>query len=145
MDSKELSTRTISDKIWKDRAYEIARNCRYVEHQRALASVVYKFLNKKTRSGEIATSKAEISANEQLAEELRKPGTKKFKRGKVYARFRGNIWAADLAEIDSLSSKNEYVKYLLCVIDVFTKYACVKPLKDSKGETVLNGFIKIVN
>ena len=43
----------------------------------------------------------------------------------------------------SLSSKNN--KYLLCVIDVFTKYAWVKPLKDKKGKTVLNVFIKIVN
>ena len=69
------------------------------------------------------TSKAGVSVNEQLAEELHKPVTKKFKRRKVYARFKDNIWAADLAEMESLSSKNKNVKYLLCVIDVFTKYA----------------------
>ena len=34
-----------------------------------------------------------------------------------------NIWAADSAEMRSLSSKNKNVKYLLCVIDVFIKYA----------------------
>ena len=45
----------------------------------------------------------------------------------------------------SLSSRNENVKYLLCAIDFFTKYATVKPLKDEKGKTVLNAFIKIVN
>ena len=45
----------------------------------------------------------------------------------------------------SLSSKNKNVKYLLWVIDVFTKYAWVKPLKDEKGKTVRNPFIKIVN
>ena len=45
----------------------------------------------------------------------------------------------------SLSLKNKYVKYLFCVIDVCTKYAWVKPLKDKKGKTVLNGFIRIVN
>ena len=44
----------------------------------------------------------------------------------------------------SLSSKNKNVKYLLCVIDIFTKFAWVKPLKDKKGKTVLNAFIKIV-
>ena len=44
-----------------------------------------------------------------------------------------------------LSSKNKNVKYLLCVIDVFTKYAWVKPLKYKKSETVLNAFIEIVN
>ena len=56
-------------------------------------------------------------------------------------RFKENIWAADLAEMESLSFKNANVKYLLCVIDVFTKYAWVKPLKDKKGKTVVNAFI----
>ena len=99
--------------------------------------MVYKFFDKKTRSG--------VSVIEQLAEELHKPVIKKFKRRKVYARFKDNIWAADLAEMESLSSKNKNVKYLLCVIDVFTKYAWVKPLKDKKGKTVLNAFMEIVN
>ena len=48
----------------------------------------------------IATSKAEVSINEQLVEKLHKPVTKKFHRRKVYARFKDNIWAADLAEIE---------------------------------------------
>ena len=47
--------------------------------------------------------------------------------------------------MESLSTKNENVKYLLCVIDVFTTYAWVKPLEDKKGKTVLNVFIAIVN
>ena len=47
--------------------------------------------------------------------------------------------------MELLFSKNQGVKYLLCVIDDFTKYACVRPLKDEKAKTVLNGFIKIVN
>ena len=41
-----------------------------------------------------------ISVNEQLAEELYKPVIKKFKRRKAYARFKDNIWAADLAEME---------------------------------------------
>ena len=46
----------------------------------------------------------------------------------------------------SLSSKNKNVKYLFCAIDVFTKYAWVKPIKDKKkGKTVFNAFIEIVN
>ena len=86
-----------------------------------------------------------ISVNEQLAEDLHEPVIKKFKRRKVYARFKGNFWAADLAKMGSLSSKNKNVKYLLCVIDVFTRYAWVKLLKDKKGTAVLNAFIEIVN
>ena len=44
-----------------------------------------------------------------------------------------------------LSSKNKNVKYLLCVIDFFTKYAWIKPLKDKKCKTVFNAFIEILN
>ena len=47
--------------------------------------------------------------------------------------------------MESLSSKNKNVKYLLCVIDVFIKYSWVKPLKDKKCKTVLKASIKIGN
>ena len=80
--------------------------------------MLYKFFDKKTGSGAIATSKVGVNVNEQLAEESHKPVTKKFKRRNVYTRFEENICAADLAEMGSLSSKNKNVKYLLCVIDV---------------------------
>ena len=86
-----------------------------------------------------------MSVNEQLAEKLTKQVTKKFKRRKVFARFKDNIWAADLAEMESLSSKNKNVKYLLCVIDAFTIHAWAKPLKDKKVKTVLSAFIEIVD
>ena len=68
--------------------------------------MVYKIFDNKTRS--------RISVNEQLAEELHKPAIKQLKKRKVYARFKENIWAADLADLKSLSSKNKNVKYLLC-------------------------------
>ena len=99
--------------------------------------MVYKVFDEKTGSG--------ANFNEELAQELHKPVIKKFKRRKLCVRLKDNIWAAVLAEIGSLSSKNRGVKYLLCVIDVFTKYAWVKPLKDKKAKTVLNGPIEIVN
>ena len=124
---------TISDKILKDRQFQIDMNRNYNGYQRALASMVYKFFDKKTG--------LRVSVNEHLAEELHKPVIKKFKRRKVYERFKGNIWAANLAERESLSSKNKKFKYLLYVINVFTKYAWVKPLKDKKGRTVLTAFV----
>ena len=86
-----------------------------------------------------------MSVNESLAEELHKPVIKKFKRWEVYARFKDNTWASDLAEMESLSFRNKNVKYLLCVIDVFTKNAWLKLLKDKVSETVFNAFIEIVN
>ena len=84
--------------------------------------MVYKFFDEKTRTG--------ISVNEQLAEELHETVIKIFKRRKVYARFKDNIWTADLVEIELLSSMCKSAKYLLCVIDLFTKYARFRPLKD---------------
>ena len=110
--------------------------------------MVYKFFDKKKGSGVKAISKARVSVNEQLAEELHKPLIKKFKRRKVYARFKDSIGAVHLAEMESLSCRIKNVKHLLCVIDVFTKYAWVKSLKDreAKGKkTVLNTFMEIVN
>ena len=86
-----------------------------------------------------------INGNEQLVEELQKPVIKKLKKRKLCAMFEDNIWAADLAEMESLPSKNKNVQYLLCVIDAFTKYAWVKSLKYKKGKPVLNIFIEIVN
>ena len=94
------------------------------------------FLIKKAGSG--------VSVNEQLDEGLHKPVIKKIERRKVDARFKDNIWAADLAEMVSLSSKNKNAKHLLKFIDFFNKHAWVKPLKDKKVKTVLNVFIKIV-
>ena len=58
--------------------------------------MVYKFFDKKTELG--------ASLNEELAQELSKPVIKKFNRRKVYEWFKDNIWAADLAEMESLSS-----------------------------------------
>ena len=97
----------------KDRAYEIARDCGYDGYQRALASMVYKFFDKKAGLG--------VSVNEQLAEKLHKPVIKEFKRRKVYGRFKYNIWTIELAEMESLSSKNKNVKYLLYAIYVLNK------------------------
>ena len=143
----------------KETAYLISRNPKFNGYQRALAGMVYKFFDKKIGSGAIATSKAGVSVNEQLSEELHKPVTEKFKTTKVYTRLKDNIWSADLPETVSLSFKNRNVKKLLCLTDFFTKHAWVKPLKlifftkhagvkplkDKKGKTILNAFIEIVN
>ena len=133
-DSKDIARRTNSDKILKDRGYEIARNGKYDGYQGTLASMVFKFFDKETGAG--------VSVNKQL--DLHKSVLKKFKRRKIYAGFKDNIWTADLAEVGSLSSTNKTVKYLLYAIDALTEYAWVKPLKDKKGKTVLNAFIEIV-
>ena len=79
-----------------------------------------------------------------LADELHKPAIKKFNKRKVYSQFKDNIWGVDLANIQSLSKKSKGIKYLLCVIDLYSKCAFVIPLKDKKGISVTNGFNKII-
>ena len=77
-------------------------------------------------------------------DELHKSVIKKFNKRKVYSQFRDNIWGLDLADMQSLSKKNKGIKYLLCVIDLFSKYAFVVPLKDKKGISITNAFNKII-
>ena len=77
--------------------------------------MVYKYFDKKTGSG--------INLNEEQVEELHKPVIKKLKRRNVYARLKDNMWATDLAKMGTSYIIVIYVIYLLCVIDVFTKYA----------------------
>ena len=62
----------------------------------------------------------------------------------LYSQFRDDIWGVDLADMQSLSKKNEGIKYLLCAIDLFSKYTFVVPLKDKKGISIVNTFNKII-
>ena len=73
---KDLKRRTQSDKVIKDKRFEIANNPKYDGYQRGLASMVYKFFNKKSKGTGI---KNEIKQNQQLANELHKPIMRKFK------------------------------------------------------------------
>ena len=63
----------------------------------------------------------------------------------MYSSFRDNIWGVDLADMQSLSKYNKGIKYLLCAIDLFSKYAWVVPIKDKKGTSIVNAFQKIIS
>ena len=80
-DFKDLKKRKASDKILRDKAFNIAKNPKYDGHQRGLASMVYKFFDKKSEGSGIANNKE----NMQLAEELHKPVIKNFEKRKVYS------------------------------------------------------------
>ena len=71
-----------------------------------------------------------------LAEELPKPVRRKFKRRRVLVNGIDKIWAADLADMQAFSKFNRGIKYLLAVIDVFSKYGWLIPLKDKTGKSV---------
>ena len=88
--------------------------------------MVYKCFDKKS------SGSSTNEPNYQLADELHKPIIKKFKRRKVYSSFRDNIWGVDLGDMQSLSRYNKRIKYLLCAIDLFSKYAWVIRMKDKK-------------
>ena len=102
--------------------------------------MVYKFFDKKS-SG----SGVDAEPNYQLENELHKQIIRKFKKRKVYSSFRDNIWGVDLADMQSLSKYNKGIKYLLCAIDLFSKYAWVVPIKDKKGTSIVNAFQKIIS
>ena len=82
--------------------------------------MVYKFFHKKS-SGNGMVNKP----NFQLANERHKPIIRKLKKRKVDSSFKDNIWGVVLADIQSLSNYKNLIKYLLCAIDLFSKYAWV--------------------
>ena len=130
--SKDLIKRTQSDNVLKDKAFKIASNPKYNGYQKGLASMVHKLFDKKSKGSGIINE-----PNYQLANELHKPIIRKFKKRKVYSSFKDNISGGDLADFrQSLSKYNKGIKYLLCAIDLFTKYVCVIPIKEKKKELV---------
>ena len=62
----------------------------------------------------------------------------------MYSSFKDNIWGVNLADVQSLSKYNKGIKYLLCAIDLFSKYTWVIPIKDKKGTSIVNEFKKII-
>ena len=103
--------------------------------------MVYKFFDEKSKGSGVATKSM---SNQQLANELHKPIIRKFKRRKVYSSFKDNIWGVDLAHMQ-LVKYNKGIRYLLCAIHLFSKYARVVTLKDKKGITILNAFQSILD
>ena len=85
-----------------------------------------------------------LELNEQLAKELHKPIIRKLKKRKVYSGFKDNSCGADLANMQLISKFNKGFRFLLCVIDIFSKYAWVVPLKDKKGISIVDCFQKIL-
>ena len=137
--TKDSAKRTQSDNVLTDKALKIAIDPKYDGYQRGLASMVYKHFDKKSSGSDIT-----YEPSYQLANKLHKPIIRKSKKRKVYSSFKDNIWDVDLADMQSLRKCNKGNKYLLCVIDLFSKYAWVVPLKD-KGVSIINAFQKITS
>ena len=108
-DFKDITRRTASDKVLRDKAFNIAKNPKHNGYQRGLASMVYKFFDKNSERSGIVNN--EIKQNLQLAEELHKAIIRKFKKRKVYSGFK------------LMSKFNKRFRFLLWAIDIFSKYA----------------------
>ena len=82
--------------------------------------------------------------SQQLADELHKPITRKFQKRRVISNNIDDIWTADLVEMQNFSKWNKGIRYLLMVIDVFSKYGWIRALKNKKAETVYEAFRDII-
>ena len=107
---KDLSRRTASDKVLRDKAFDITKNPKYDGYQRGLASGVCKSFDEKPSGGAV---KSEIMLNQELAEELYKPIIRRFGKQKVHSSFTDNIRGADLADMQLISKFNKGIRFLL--------------------------------
>ena len=80
--------------------------------------MVYKFFDKKSQAKGRANNKEIV----QLANKLHKPMINKFYKRKVHSSFKENIWVVDVADMQLLSEFNKGFRFLLWVIDIFSKY-----------------------
>ena len=69
---------------------------------------------------------------------------RKFNKRKIYSSFLDNIWVPDLSDMQVISKFNLGIRFLLCVIDIFSKYVWVIPLKDKKSITITDAFQKLL-
>jgi len=84
-----------------------------------------------------------VKWSDQLAEELHRPVIKHFRKRKVIVRGIDQIWAADLIDMQTFANYNDGVKYLLTIIDVFSKYGWIVPLKQKTGIAVANALEQV--
>ena len=91
-------------------------------------SIISKLIGTKVKFG--------IGVKKSLVEELHKPIKRKFKKRRVLVNGIDRIWAADLVDMQAFSKFNRGIKYLLAVIDVFSKYGWLLPLKNKMGKSV---------
>ena len=111
-DSKDHIKRTVADKILSIKVFDIPKDPKYDGYIRGLASMVYKFFDKKSvGSGAKCVNTKITPQNQQLAKELHKSIIRKFKKRKVYSTFKDNIWGADLADMQLLSKYNKGIRF----------------------------------
>ena len=141
-DFKDLNRITFADKLLRDEGCDTAKDPIYDGYQRGVASVVYNFFDKKTSCSSI---KNENISNKESAKDLHKRIIRNFNKRKVHLSFTDNIWGAHLADMQLINELNKGFRFLLCVIEIYSKYAwIIIPLKDKKSITITHTFQKIL-
>ena len=108
-DLKDLNRWIFANKLLGDKAYNIAKDPKYDGCKHVLASMFYKFFDKKTSGSGL---KNENISSKEL--ELHKPIIRKFNKRKVHSPFIDNIWGANVADVQLISKFNKWFGFLLC-------------------------------
>jgi transposase InsO family protein len=140
-ENTDTKVRNISDMALAHRADEIASNPIYDAVQRKDANFISGIMKTKAKFG----FGVETLWNEELANELHAPVKRKFQRRRVVSYGVDDVWSCDLVEMQEWSKQNRGYRYMLNVVDVYSKYAWSMKLLDKKGKTVLEAFKQIVN
>ena len=112
-DFQDLAKWTAFNNVLRDKVFNIAKNRKCGGYQRGLASMVYKFFDKKSAGSGANNERPLDLATQILAEELQKPIIRKSKRRTAYSRFKDNIWGVDLAEMQLISKFNKGFRFLI--------------------------------
>lgn len=78
-----------------------------------------------------------LTSKETVAHELHKPARKNYKRRRVIIKGLHDLWQADLVEMQPYAKSNKGFRYILVVINAFSKYVWVMPLKSKKVKMFL--------
>ena len=118
-DFKDLTKRTASDKILRDKGFNIAKNLKYDRYQRGIDLMVYIFFDKNSFGSGI---KNKHMSDQLLAEELNKRIIKKFNKRKVQSPFIDNFWGVDLTDMHLIIKFNKGIVfyYVLVIFSVNT-------------------------
>ena len=119
-DLKNLNRKTAADKVLRDKIFNIAKNPKYDRYQHGFAAMFHEYFDEKT-SGR--TVRNEMTSNKELAEELHKPIIRKFEKTKVHSPFIGNIWGANVADMQLRRTFNKGFRSLSSVIDIHGYFA----------------------
>ena len=134
---KNKDTKTRNEVCYKNRLEELDGIYNPALRERIDRGIVRPIIGTKKRFGMGLKKGERVSWSSPLATELHKPVIKNFPKQKVYVNGIDKIWAADLVDMQAFSRLNRGVKYLLTVIDVFSKYGWMLPLKDKTGVSVV--------